>query len=367
MRGQEKNTGVSWDSTDPAMFREKMYPFYYAVYADLTSLYHQSALASATLADFMVGLRDKNVLDLGCGHGISTQAIANFAPWGLVAVDQSAEMIRLFRHIFFNEELETPLDSKFMLESMGPYYPTLLEHIGFQKKVFANSTFNRNNGLLEAWVASGLDIKPYNIGTFNAIIANHSFHWLVGDLLTAAKGDEVSEADVAEAVREALLLISSVLRHGGVMVFATMESFVQDDIDLLRDRDWQKNGVRSHPVLSRFERRLQELLTEHCGLDKKDATPRPKLFPLSKMKSTCQAAGFSLKHVSCQESIGRGDALDAALTGGLMLLGSYNLPWEEQLGLMQKVYDELEPVISREERRQPIRTQSVIFCLSKVR
>lgn len=358
---------VNWDSTNPAMFREKMYPFYYAAYSHITGLYHQAALASATLADFMIGLRGARVLDLGCGHGISTQAIVNFTPIDIMAIDQSEAMIDLFRHIFFNEELETPIESDFMCEAMSRYYGTLLDAIAFQKNVFTNSIFRRHNGCLKTAVLSGLKLDPARIGAFDAVIANHSFHWIVGDLLTAKKGNQADKTDVDEAVREALLLISSILRHEGTMVFATMESFVEDDIDRKRNEDWHKNGVRSHPILARFETRLQELLAERCELDKKDAMPRPKLFSLSKMESISKTAGFSLEHVSCQESIGRGDALDAALTGGLMLLGSYKIPWEKQLRLVQQVYNELEPVISEQERRQPIRPQSTIFCLRKIK
>ncbi|MDP3784898.1 MAG: methyltransferase domain-containing protein [bacterium] len=361
---------VSWDSTNPAMFKEKMYPFYYAVYAAMTRGYHHPALAAATLADFMLwGLRGRRVLELGCGYGISTQAIANFAPREILAIDQSPEMIRLLRHIFLGDELETPLESDFMRRAMGRYYQTLLDHVVWQKSVFANGIFCRNHRLLHTKVSSGLSLSPDDegVGIFDAVILNHSFHWLVGDLLTATEPNRylISAVSVAWVVKKALERLSLLLKSGGVLVFATMEGFVEDDINWGRDKDWRENGVRSHPVLSRFETRLRELLMERCGLDEKDEKPRPKLFPLSTMRNTSRMAGFSLEHVSCQEGIEEGDALEAAFTGDLMLLGSYEIPWEEQLRLIQQVYDELEPVISKEERRQPVRPQSVIFCLKK--
>ena len=78
-----------------------LYPLLYAAETPISGAYAASSMVGATIADALVhgGLRDCRVLDVGCGYGTTTAALANFAPGNIVAIDNSGGMIQFFRDI----------------------------------------------------------------------------------------------------------------------------------------------------------------------------------------------------------------------------------------------------------------------------
>ena len=351
---------------DPSTFNTEMYPLWYATYALLNDAYTRTSLICATLADQLLpsGLRNKVVLDVGCGYGTTTQVIAGFAPFRILAIDSSEPITRLMRHVCSGDDYPL-LRNKQAQSALGKHFSAVREHLRRYRAGFEGSVFCRNAGKLDIEARSSFDLGSIEY-KFEAIIGNHFLHWPIGTLRDKTPPQDERAEHRIQAIADALSPIAHTLVRGGIAVFSTMESFVEDDIHPDREEDIMRHAVREHPALKRFEQIALRFVQEQAGLTRGVPATRPKIIQLGSLGVAAERASLHLEQVQYHELVEYCDPLEAALTGTPMLLGWANLPWEKLEHIMQEAYHETKGQITAAEYYEPIRVHNYTFAFRKI-
>ena len=93
---------------------EGLFPVLYSVEGWVRGSYSRQSQTSALLAEVASGgLRNKDVLDMGCGYGTTTFAVSSFFPASITAVDNSSAMTEIMTFLLFYYSLVKRLDSNF--------------------------------------------------------------------------------------------------------------------------------------------------------------------------------------------------------------------------------------------------------------
>ncbi len=345
-----------------------LYPVLYAAETPVSGGYEQQSMLTATVADQLSdGLRGRRVLDLGCGYGTTSMALARFGPARITAVDTSLAMIKLFQKVMLtDEDLESYLYELGAEEVLGDLFAVTLEHLKRRRAEF-------QNGIFKAQKFERLDVQCGSIigmsqGGFHCVVGNNFLHWPVNQrkaVLKKALPDWSDREIVDQAIRDTLRPIATSLVNGGVGVFLEPKDFITFDTDPEREAYCEAHTMSSHPAFIKFNQTFNRLLKENYGIDR--ATPKTTgLFAISRIAGWAEAVGLKLLRVTHVEMVYNCDPIKAIYVRMPMWLGSQtNLSFDEKLKLGQRVMAEIDSVVTPEDRAVPVQQQQFVICFEK--
>lgn len=340
-------------------------PVLYAAESPVSGSYVQQSRTTATYADAFCALRGAHVLDLGCGYGTTTAALAEFAPARITAADNSAAMTELMRVVMMgDEDLDLWLRAKGAPAVLGDLYPATLAHLVRRRRDFQCGTFMRNGGQLRIETLSVLDISPERLGVFDVAVLNNVAHWPV-NLQRTALQKEYPDASYEEITRMAfgreLAAIRSVLRTGGYAVLMEPKDFIMFDSEPRREADTEAHAMPANPVFIGFNTIFNRLLKERFGIER--AVPKTSpLFSFSKLALWCAEAGFKLRAFSHIENYLDVDPIMWCYVRMPLWLGNVNISFEEKIALGKEVVRLAREEFPRE-RQEPICNQFFYIAL----
>jgi SAM-dependent methyltransferase len=344
-------------------------PVLYAAETPVSGSYVASSLVTATLADALGGLRDKKVLDVGCGYGTTSAALANFFPGEIWAIDSSEKMVDLMKTVMFGDtDLNDWLRRRSADEVLGDLFDTALTHLIRRRTEFQDTAFCRSNRNLLSFVMSSMELLSSFRGLFDAVVGNNFLHWPVNQRKAELKKTHpvLSDAVITDlAVVDALRPIANVLKSGGVAVFMEPKDFITLDNDPGGEAHCEAHTMIAHPVFYKFNVVFNRLLKERYGIDR--AIPKTAgLFPASRIPGWCELAGLKfVKMVHIEQSL-LGDPLSAFYVRlPLWLGGLTKLSFDEKMALGKMTMAEMPGVLTAEDSAKPIQAQNFFICVTK--
>ncbi|MFA4954173.1 MAG: class I SAM-dependent methyltransferase [Patescibacteria group bacterium] len=341
----------------------------YAASVPIDGSYVDQSRISAACADMAAagGLKGKRVLDVGCGFGTTTMAIARYCPARIVAIDSSEQHIELFRTIIEGElDLRAYLEGKSANEVLGDYYEPTLRAFQNMRIEYRGGLFRRLGGELTPIIGSSLEIPNGNMPPFDAVIGNNFLHWPMNQRKAEYLKQGVPESEaVQQAFRDAVMPLRRALADGGVLTLLEPKDFVRLDDDPEIDTAIEQTCHVRHPVFIALNTELNRLLHERHGIERKVPTTSP-IFNRSKLELQFHECGLRLEAVKMVEATFSCSTLDWVFVRLPMWLGQVNLPFETKLALAGEVREFLRRDLSAEVLAQPIRSYFFVFVARRV-
>lgn len=346
-----------------------LYPMLYAAETPVSGGYEQQSMLTATIADQLCGgLHRRRVLDLGCGYGTTTMALARFCPGHITAIDNSEKMIELLKIVMLSDvDLEMYMRHRGAEEVLGDLFPVTLEHLKRRRAEFQQGIYHTAYGdRLDARVVSSLELQSA-LCDYDCVVGNNFLHWPVNQRKAVLKKDQPFRTDseiIDLAIGDALRPIARTLKHGGVGVFLEPKDFITIDDDPDLERYCEAHTMVPHPVFFTFHRLLNRLLKENYGLDR--AMPKTTgMFNVSRIEGYVKSAGFKLLRLTHVETVYNCDPVKAMYVRMPMLLGSLNLSFDDKINLGKQVMAKIDSMVTAADRAVPIQQQHFVICVQK--
>lgn len=347
-----------------------LYPILYSAETPVSASYVLSSWISAVHADVLSGgLRGKSVLDLGCGYGTTTAALANFNPRRIVAVDSSQAMIDLFQLVMANDaDIEARVRSEDAREVLGDLCEKTVQHLKQRRAEFQNGIFWRDGGELVLKTMSSLELSPEKIGGYaDVVVGNNFLHWPVNQKKAELKKtypDWTDQQITEMAIAVALAAIEGVMADGATAVFMEPQDFMTYDDQPDRERDCDQHTMVSHPLFVKFHTIFNRLLKENHGIDR--AVPKTsRLFLSSRLADLAEKSGLKMVRLGHCENSFNCDPVDAFYVRLPLVLGSLNLAFDQKIQLAKMAMEEFRREATSAERALPLQAQYFFWCLRK--
>jgi SAM-dependent methyltransferase len=337
------------------------FPILYASEGPVEDGYARNSATCAVYADAHLarGLRGSRVLDLGCGYGTTTAALARFEPSHITAIDPSAEMIGLMRVVMEGtEDLDTWLRAQGADGLLKELYGPTLKYLQDRRTAFQKGTFIRHGGELKIERKGVFDLEHGDYPPFDVAVGNNMLHWPVNQM------KEKEKINTREALLFVLGRIRRILRPYGTAVFMEPKDFMTFDGESERETDCTAHSMTTHPVFIAAHTRFGELLKKEFGIDW--VVPKSTgLFPVTEFLGWCHAAGFEIQRFTHVEFMNQAEPLLWCACRFLIWLGKLTVSFEDKLRLARQVYEELDRELAAEDRKVPMFSQSFYVVLQK--
>jgi hypothetical protein len=250
---------------------------------------------------------------------------------------------------------------------LGEFYEPTVHHLSRMRAAFRDGLFQREGGVFKPLLGDGLKVDRGMVGTVDLVLGNNYLHWPVQERRKAheSAGLQPREA-LAQACRDALWPLASVLRRGGIALFMEPKEFVMLDEDLEYDARLDQHAISAHPVCTKFHQAVNHVLENTHG--RSYPLPAPtQLFRTSELPALVHAGGFALRRIHHVEWVYNCDPVATYFVRLPLVLGGIKeLSLHEKLKIGERVRQELAKTLTDEELQTPVRVQWFFFILERV-
>lgn len=340
----------------------------YASEAPVSGSYVDQSRMLAAAADAVQPLDKKSVLDIGCGFGTTTMAIARHCPWMITSIDSSEQHIALLRHVLQTEDdTATFLERLGAREVLGEAFGPTLRHLGEMRREFRGGLFRARGGVHDAFTCSALDLSSQREGVYEAVIGNNFLHWPVNQrqMMILEENAPLSRDHAFELAWKGVMdEVSRVLVRKGIVAFLEPKDFVGANDDPTLERLCEERATVSHPAIVALQKEVNRCLEERHGIVRQVTTVFP-LFRRREMNRLFCIAGYRLERSTMYEMTSACPALDYAYVRLPMQLGQVDLPFHDKLVIMRESLDCVRKTLSEDVQRMPVRAQFFIWVARK--
>lgn len=332
---------------------EGLFPVLYAVEGWVRGSYLRQSQNSALLAEATIsgGLREKDVLDIGCGFGTTTFAISSFFPASITAIDNSKAMIEMMRFLLLGKgDVELWLIQKGSKEVLGSRFERTVEYLKFFRRCFRQNSFWAESPRLKTVNSSLMDF--FSSGLFDVAIANNALHWPVNQV----KKDHEKEGrspQTDDCIVAVLAKARDLLRVAGVLVVMEPRQVTALDTDSSRAENFDRFGSNSNSVFVNLNLILNRILKERYSIER-DAPKDLEMFRVSRMPDLAVKAGFELERVVVIEEPSLVRSVDFYPTIIPINLATVDLPLPEKVKIIREAEAELNDILTEEEKSLPV-------------
>ncbi len=341
----------------------------YAADGPVSGVYIEQSRALAAIADCASGgLRGKTVVDVGCGYGTTTLAVARHAPARIVALDTSAAHLDLFRLIAGNGDIEEYLFAKDAPEMLGHLCRSTLRHLQTMRAELAGGIFRKAGGKIGIIQQSSTTITLEIVGGLaDVVVGNNWAHWPLNQLRAERRElgiQESEEENFVNAFRGTFMPIAYVLKHGGIAAVLEPIDFAWDDEDPAWNALQEQQTMSGHPVFIRLHEEINRILWKDHGVERVVPTVA-RMFPKSRMAALFADCDLTLERTCFFEGTASCDALDAFLVRGPMVLGGVALPFDTKAAILDEAAKRVRAALSAETLALPVRGEYTIYVLRR--
>src|SRR3989338_1374722 len=245
---------------------EGLFPVLYSVEGWVRGSYSRQSQTSALLAEVASGgLRNKDVLDMGCGYGTTTFAVSSFFPDSITAVDNSSAMTEMMTFLLLGDgDIEEWLIQRGAREVLSWRFERTRDYLKFFRQCFRQNSF-WSSSHLRVITSSLMDFSANSF--FDAVVANNSIHWPINHLKkeSAEKGVEL-ETD--QCIVVVLAKLRTLLKSKGVLVVMEPRQLATLDTDLFRAENFDRFGSNNNPVFVKLNLLLNRILRERYSVER---------------------------------------------------------------------------------------------------
>lgn len=311
----------------------------------------------------------KRVIDMGCGFGTTTVAIAQHNPSEILAIDNSHVLANIFQKLLMESNLGALITLLHAEEVSGRNSAKRLAWLlrGMRDE-FKNSAFQQRGGAVNLIRGSCLELSASG---FDAMVGNNFVHWPINGLRKqlGEKGMDVENAH-HEAVVNVLRSLGAMLKPGGKIGLLEPKNFVVIDTDPELDQMIaERSSVLTHPVYVRMDTLTNELLARDYSIIREPARSAP-LFKTSEVPGLFAEAGFGSVQIYLRETAGDArspqEMVEAVFASTPMHLAGVDLPMEEKIRIAKRLRRMARKILPANAFDQPMREVSFVFTATKV-
>lgn len=314
----------------------------------------------------------KRVIDMGCGFGTTTVAIAQHNPREILAVDNSKLLANIFQTLIKESQDERNLETLLSLlhaeEVVGKNSTKrMLRLLHGMRGEFRNSAFQQRGGSVNLSHGSCLELS---MSGFDTMVGNNFVHWPINELRKRLEGQgEDPETAHHNAVVNVLHSLGAMLKPGGRIALLEPKNFVVIDTDPELDQMiTERSSVLTHPVYVRMDRRTNELLARDYDIIREPAKPAP-LFKMSEVYDLFSEAGFHSIQIHLRETGGDArsphEMIEAVFASTPMHLAGIDLPMTEKILIAKRIRRMARRNLRSTEFQQPMREVAFVFTATK--
>ncbi len=288
---------------------------------------------AASLLDLAVhpaGIRGRNVLDVGCGYGLSTVALAAHLPSRITAFDNSLDMLDLFGATLLSDKGITGwLHKHGGRQALGELFDATVKDLEFMRSTWKVTGPAASN--LQVYHADLLNLdavasKPGFQSGFDGVLASNVLHWPVIVLKKRLEDQgALPEEAIVTATQQVLLPICRLMRRDSVIVIQMPDDFVDWGLEPEEDAAYfEKASLTNHPVFHWLHLKVATPILAEYGIPH-TVPRRTGLWTLGRtLKEAFSPPGVAVEAVRAR-IFSRLPHLEFSLFGLPQLLGKYKM------------------------------------------
>lgn len=310
----------------------------------------------------------KRVIDMGCGFGTTTVAIAQHNPAEILAIDNSHVLADIFQKLLMESNLGALITFLHAEKVIGQNSTKRMSRLlrGMRDE-FRNSAFQQGGGPVNLNRGSCLELS---VSGFDTVVGNNFVHWPINQLRKRLEGQgEDPETAHHNAVISVLRSLGAMLKPGGKIGLLEPKNFVVIDNDPELDQMITKrSSVLAHPVYVRMDEITNEVLARDYGIIRKPAKSA-SLFKRSETPGLFAEAGFNSVQIHLRETAGDArspqEMIEAVFASTPMHLAGVNLPMEEKIMIAKRLRRMAKRILPSSAFQQPMREVAFVFTAKK--
>lgn len=303
-----------------------------------------------------------DVLDVACGFGITTLAVASHDPRSINSIDPSESLTGIARMILqSDEDVAVWLANRGGHQLLGPAFQRTVEYLmslrnGFREYFFCHQKKPLTvlqTGLMEFQSEKGFDV----------VILNNALHWVVTQIRKQKENPDAPDT-VRKALVEALCKVRSFLNPGGVFVFLSPKVFVQLS-DPEKESYLAAHWSANHPIMQMLNSRARKIFEREKEISSRASGAPPVIYRQSEMSQVAKESGFELVRVlQFEESLLVPDALDYFKLLIPINLGDIEAPMNEKVEIVNEAASQIEAEVRTMPQNHYIHDQQHIFAFT---
>ncbi len=302
-----------------------------------------------------------DVLDVACGFGVTTLAVAAHNPRSITSIDPSETLTSLAKLIMQNDDDITAwYEQHDGHRLLGESFHQTVDYIAALRNGFKECLFHEQGkqpsilqaGLMEFDLAAQYDV----------VTLNNGLHWVVSQLRQQEVDPTASETMRAVLVK-ALRKIRILMKKGGVFVFQSPKIFVEF-VEPELEVHFTKHLAQAHPVLNILNAKVREIFETEQGIQRTVGTSPPFIYRLREMSEVAQESGFRLAEtIHMEETLLSDDVLGYFKLLIPINLGDIDVPMAEKVRVVNEAAARIKPEASRLPQNHYIPDHWHIFAL----
>lgn len=304
--------------------------------------------------------QEADLLDVACGFGITTLAVASHNPGSITSIDPSESLVGIAKMILQDDEdIPAWLANRSGHQLLGPAFRRTVDYLMSLRNGFREYFFCHQKKPLTILQTGLMEFEPGR--RYDVIVLNNAFHWVVTQIRKQRDNPDAPET-VRLALVEALCKVRSLLNVGGAFVFLSPKVFVRLS-DPEKENYFAVHWSATHPVMQLLNSMARSIFEKEKGISSKPSGAPPAIYQESEIAQVARESGFKLARIlQFEESLLMLDALNYFKLLIPINLGDIETPMVEKVEVVNEAARLIEAEAAAMPQNHYIHDQQHIFA-----